>query len=164
MRLGAADFAGRWRLERRITDHRGGPESVLRGEVYLEPVAGGLEYRERGSLRLGDGPPLEAERRYFWAFIEGEVRVRFADGAPFHAFVPAGKGAGTPHPCGDDLYQCAYDFTAWPRWRVTWRVRGPRKDYLSVSEHAPLEAAHPLGQNHAQRVSSRGAIHEHDDI
>ena len=136
MRLAAADFAGTWRLSRRIDDARAGQVGLLEGRAVLTPVPGGLRYDEAGTLRYGAGPPLQALRRYLWAFAEGAVEVAFDDGRPFHRFVPEGRAAGTDHPCGADHYRVAYDFDHWPDWQATWRVTGPAKDYVLVSRYA----------------------------
>ncbi|MBI1416653.1 MAG: hypothetical protein GC146_05450 [Limimaricola sp.] len=137
--LGRDDFAGRWRLERRIDDRLSGQEGRLSGEAMLTPEGDdALAYAEMGQLRLGGGPPMEAVRRYRWVFGPTGVSVSFDDGRPFHRFVPEGHIAGTDHPCGADLYRVRYDFTRWPRWQAVWEVRGPRKDYVSVSHYSPI--------------------------
>lgn len=115
----------------------------MTGEAVLTPEAmltGGaddtLTYAEMGQLRLGGGPSMQAARRYRWVFGPDGVSVSFDDGRPFHAFVPQGHVAGTDHPCGADLYRVRYDFTRWPRWQAVWQVRGPRKEYVLVSDYA----------------------------
>lgn len=63
----------------------------------------------------------------------------FDDGRPFHRFCLAQKAEGSDHPCGDDLYRVAYDFSDWPHWQAVWTVVGPRKDYTSTTRYAPLK-------------------------
>ena len=139
--LQAADFIGRWQIDRRIDDRHAGQTGTLAGTATFAPGGdGGLIYDERGTLRLGTGTPLEATRRYLWRFGAGGVEVRFADGAPFHAFVPAGRAAGTAHLCGADLYEVAYDFSGFPEWQAVWTVRGPRKDYTATTRHRRVSA------------------------
>ncbi len=136
MMLGPAAFEGVWRVARRIDDRLANQEGLFSGTARFE-VTGpcDLSYCESGTLTLGRGPAMTAERRYLWTFAAGEVHVRFADGADFHRFIPQGVGAGTDHPCGDDLYSVTYDFGAWPRWQAEWSVRGPRKDYTSFTQY-----------------------------
>lgn len=134
MRL--SDFAGHWRLSRRIEDHAAGQVGLFEGEAVFTADAGGLAYREEGTLRFGSGAPMRAERRYFWREVERRIVVTFADGAPFHDFTAAGQGSGTPHLCGADLYRVTYDFAHWPAWRAEWQVAGPRKDYTSISDYS----------------------------
>ncbi|CAH1661303.1 DUF6314 family protein [Chelatococcus asaccharovorans] len=39
------------------------------------------------------------------------------------------------HCCGEDLYCGSVIFAARDRWRETWMVSGPRKNYLSTSRY-----------------------------
>ncbi|MBE0414141.1 MAG: hypothetical protein IBX59_10995 [Yoonia sp.] len=134
--LGVADFAGRWRLQRTITDRLGGQMGHMTGQaVFTQAGPGVLAYHETGDLRIGDGPVMTATRGYLWVFDAGGVAVQFPDGAAFHRFTPAGHVAGTDHPCGADLYRVHYDFSRWPMWRATWVVHGPRKDYTSAADY-----------------------------
>ena len=132
--LGPDDFAGRWVLQRQIDDRFGGQTGEMSGEAVFSADADGLIYRETGQMRLGTGPLMTAQRRYLWRFGD-DVEVLFDDGRPFHRFAAKGNGAGTDHPCGDDIYRVAYDFTAWPVWSAVWAVIGPRKDYTSQSRY-----------------------------
>lgn len=136
--LGAVDFAGRWRIERRIDDRLSGQGGRFDGEALLAPAGPGrLTWAERGLLRLGHGPAVEARRDYIWWFDDSGIAVLFSDERPFHRFVPQGRAAGTDHPCGADLYRVTYDFTAWPVWSARWEVSGPRKDYTMDSRMTP---------------------------
>ena len=131
---GIQDFAGRWRLERRIADRRAGVEGRFDGAADLTPEGAGLTYAERGQLVLGAGAPMTAERRYRWTQGEGgRIAVAFADGRAFHSFDPAAGAAEAAHWCDPDDYRVRYDFSAWPLWRAVWQVRGPRKDYRMES-------------------------------
>ena len=131
--LGLADFAGEWTVARRIADRHGAQSGRFDGVATLTPQADALAYLERGTLHLGPAATFHAERRYLWRFEAGTVAMAFADGRPFHRFVPEGRAAGTDHPCGADLYRVAYDFTGWPAWESRWRVTGPAKDYEMVT-------------------------------
>jgi len=133
--LTPTDFMGTWQIERTITDRLTGQAGTFRGTAEFTQSDTGLDYAEQGSMKLGDGPMMTATRRYHWLFTPELVQVSFDDGRDFHTFVPNGAVAGTDHPCGDDHYKVAYDFTAWPDWRATWTVSGPRKDYTSISQY-----------------------------
>jgi len=133
--LGAADFEGDWQLERIITDRLGGMDGTLSGMATFAGADGALTYDETGRLALKTGPVMAATRRYMWTFTPGRVVVCFSDGADFHSFSPSGAAIGTTHLCGDDLYDVTYDFESWPVWTATWSVKGPRKDYTSVSRY-----------------------------
>lgn len=130
MRLG--DFAGLWRIERRIAD-RLGPEGWLEGAARLTADGEGLAYEESGRLSLGGAAPFAATRRYLWRESGDGIELRFADGRFFHRFALARPEA--EHPCGPDLYRVRYDFAAWPFWRAEWRVTGPRKDYVMTTDY-----------------------------
>lgn len=136
MMLKAADFAGDWQLDRTITDRHGGMDGTLQGLATLSGQGDVLRYEETGRLKLQSGPVMEATRAYLWTFEDAHVVVRFADGADFHSFIPEGTVPGTTHLCGEDLYDVTYDFRVWPAWTATWSVRGPRKDYTSVSHYS----------------------------
>ena len=133
--LMAKDFLGDWQLDRVITDRLGTMNGTLTGVATLSGTGAHVSYDETGRLTLAAGPVMEATRRYLWAFEAGGVVVRFTDGADFHAFAPDGKAVGTTHLCGEDLYDVTYDFRDWPVWTATWSVKGPRKDYTSVSSY-----------------------------
>ena len=124
-----ADFAGRWQLERRIVQ-RGGPAARFSGVAEWTGDGDALDLLERGTLHLGDQPPMQAERRYRWL---ADLTVLFEDGRYFHQ-VPA-KGGPAGHWCAPDMYRVMYRFGRWPAFETVWRVRGPRKDYAMVSEY-----------------------------
>lgn len=129
-----AEFAGPWRLEKRITDRRG-PGGRFSGTARLTPQAGGLwRYAEAGRLALGAGPDLPAERRYLWRAAAGGAAIAFEDGRPFHLLPFAGGTA--VHDCPPDRYDVAYDFAGWPQlWTARWQVTGPRKAYEMHCEY-----------------------------
>jgi hypothetical protein len=136
--LSAEDFQQAFRFVREIEDARAGQVLQAEGVVRFTPDTAGLVYQESGHLRVPGHAPMQTERRYLWRFDTTGVAVFFEDGRPFHRFVPAGWGNGTDHPCGADHYRVVYDFSGWPRWWATWQVTGPRKDYVSRTEHMPL--------------------------
>jgi hypothetical protein len=135
-----ADFAGRWRIERRIDDRRG-QDARFAGVAEFAPADDDtLRYHETGEIRIGAGPPIRAERRYRWtAAPGGRIAVSFPDGRPFHTFDPD-EGVSS-HFCAPDIYEVRYDFTAWPQWLAVWRVTGPRKDYTMTSLYMPVPGA-----------------------
>ncbi len=104
-----------------------------------DPSGEGLAYSEAGLLKVADRPPLSATRHYRWRTNGPLIAVEFVDGRPFHEFDPAKDHPTASHDCAPDLYRVRYDFTRWPDWQVTWDVRGPRKDYTSVSRYSRKE-------------------------
>lgn len=135
MKLGQADFQGDWLINRAITDFRIMETGTLEGVAGFVPDGEGLRYTERGTLRFAGGSPMVAERSYLWRFAGDAVFVAYADGSPFHSFELTGGPEATPHLCGEDLYRGMYSFLRFPDWQVTWTVKGPRKNYRSVTQY-----------------------------
>ncbi len=133
MRL--SDFEGRWRIDRRIEDMRAGRTGWFEGQARLTADGQGLAYRELGELRLGGARPLAASRRFLWRAEADGIAVLYEDGTPFHRIAGGAPVVQAFHACGPDDYEVSYNFTRWPAWRVIWRVRGPRKEYVSVSDY-----------------------------
>lgn len=131
------DFQGHWTLRREIVDRLAARRGWLEGEAVFAPDAEGLKYTERGLLRFDGQGAMTAERCYLWRGVPGGVAVQFGDGAAFHAFALGDGGAAAAHWCDPDQYEVVYDFQDWPRWRNTWDVRGPHKDYCMVSVYEP---------------------------
>ncbi|WP_380052880.1 DUF6314 family protein [Falsihalocynthiibacter sp. SS001] len=129
-----ADFRGEWILNRQITSDIAGQSGEFEGRAIFAPHPDGLAYHEAGKLRMAGGGTLQAERRYLWREVNGQIEVLFEDGRAFHKF---GDNSAT-HYCDPDIYRVTYDFTEWPRWTSAWRVTGPRKDYVMTSAYAPV--------------------------
>lgn len=125
------DFEGDWQVSRRIEDALSGQAGRFTGVVRFERDGVGLRYAERGVLELG-GTSMEAERVYLWRSGSDGIEVFFDDGRFFHRIGAAGEAA---HWCDPDQYDVTYDFAGWPKWSSRWRVLGPRKDYVMVSEY-----------------------------
>ena len=126
------DFAGLWRLEKRI-ETAGGSAARFEGVAEWAPVSdglGGLAYVERGQLWVGQAAPLAAERRYLW---RAGLEVIFDDGRYFHT-VPA-AGGRAQHSCPPDTYVVDYALESWPDFTATWQVTGPRKDYVMTARY-----------------------------
>lgn len=127
------DFIGLWAVSRRIVQ-ADGPEASFAGQARFTPQAGGLRYHETGVLTLAGERPMQAERVYLWQAEGAQIVVRFEDGRDFHRFSPADPQAA--HWCDPDDYRVCYDFGHWPAWQAEWRVTGPRKDYVMISEYS----------------------------
>ena len=125
-------LAGRWQISRRIA-----PDGSLQGQALFAPDrAGGLAYREAGTLRLAGGFTALAERRYRFRPRKDGFAVDFAETPPrlFHEValeaVRDGRLRGRArHLCAEDLYLTSYAFLPDGRFVVRHRVRGPRKAY-----------------------------------
>lgn len=136
MRLGA--FEGDWIIARAIEDVRAGERGALDGTARFTPAPDGLLYAEEGMLALGGRPAVPAARRYLWRDGGASaIEVRFEDGRFFHRFYADEDAPSAVHDCAPDQYRVRYDFARWPRWTAEWRVRGPRKDYVMVTDYRP---------------------------
>lgn len=137
------DFLGRWKLSRRIDDRMTGMRATAEGEAEWRPAAGGtssdrLIYHERTKLSLPGQTVMKAERTYIWQDGGGgRIVVTFEDGRPFHGFRIGDVLPAASHDCQPDFYHVTYDFSHWPDWEAAWTVRGPRKNYVSVSLYSP---------------------------
>ncbi len=131
--MNLADFSGVWRLTREIEDRRSGLVGHLSGTAEWRPEGPGLVQVERGLLRYGDGPPMQAERRYLWREETDGIAVYFDHGRPFHWF--SAEIPTAHHDCPPDIYDVTYDFADLPRWCAVWEVLGPRKNYRMESRY-----------------------------
>ena len=125
------DFKGVWVLSRQVAHTHGRP---ARFEGFAR-ITRAWTYLEWGNLEI-EGADYAAGRRYEWAPVEGGFDVSFEDGRPFHDLRFAAPEAR--HFCDPDTYDVTYDFSEFPRWRSTWVVTGPRKDYRMESHYVPF--------------------------
>ncbi|MFD3189566.1 DUF6314 family protein [Sedimentitalea sp. HM32M-2] len=126
-----SDFQGRWQLRRRIR-HVDGARAEFTGLAEWQPCDAGLRQVETGMLRIAGQPAISASRCHVW---HADLSVWFEDGRFFHTVPP--MGGRSAHWCDPDQYEAGYDFSDWPRFRVTWRVHGPRKAYCMISRYRP---------------------------
>lgn len=130
------DLRGTWRLSREIDDLRAGLTGRLTGEAGWRADGMGLIQEERGLLRLGDAPPMQAERRYLWRADGDGLAVFFEDGRPFHRIGPG--RLRDRHACPPDTYDVTYVFGENGAFSTTWRILGPRKDLMIRSHYTPM--------------------------
>ena len=131
------DFTGRWRIARRIEDDWMGTTGLFEGVARFTPTGDGLRYDEVGELMLPQEPPMAASQRLLWRADGDAIAVAFADGRPFHRIATGARVVQDWHDCEPDSYEVTYNFTRWPEWRMIWKVCGPRKDYVSISDFRP---------------------------
>ena len=129
-------FRGTWRLHRTINDRLAGQQLTGQGTATLGPD---WLWSERLTLTWPDGQHTDGLRRYRWVPQGRAIAILFEDDRPFHKLVLGQLHWAAQHDCEPDTYMGRYDFSDWPRWQVTWQVHGPRKDYLMVSQLAPVD-------------------------
>lgn len=127
-----AALAGPWRTHR-VIRHADGTRLRFDGTSDWRPAGTLLRCCEQGTLRQGD-TSFQASRETLWRATPQAIEVMFADGRPFHRI----DGPDAHHDCPPDDYRLRYDFGAWPKWSVRWRVTGPRKDYRALTRYARL--------------------------
>ncbi|MEZ7006715.1 DUF6314 family protein [Streptomyces sp. AD55] len=132
-----AYLAGRWRTERTVRDLDSGAEGRFEGStVFEESGDGGLLGRERGEFTWqGVTRPAERTLRYLPGTAPGTADVRFADGRPFHDLDLSTGRHVAGHPCAADHYRGEFTVRSAVRWRTVWRVAGPAKDLVLVTDH-----------------------------
>jgi hypothetical protein len=123
-------LGGAWRITRRIRDRRAGETGRLEGVAIFAPVAEGLRYDESGAMRFGSYHGEAAQNYLFALNGDAAAEVRYADGRFFHRLDLSAGVADVTHECGADFYRGRYRMLGLDRWALSWRVAGPRKDYL----------------------------------
>ncbi len=128
------DFAGRWRLSRRI-EGLGAPGRIYQGIARWTQAPGGLMQHEAGEWRLPARICGAPPGRYLWQADDDGIDIRHADGSHFH-HLALGRGVAVawaealPEAC-----ELSYNFTRWPDWRTVWRMRAPGHDYTVISDY-----------------------------
>ncbi|MFK4068854.1 DUF6314 family protein [Streptomyces sp. NPDC029674] len=133
-------LAGAWRVERTVRDLADGSEGRFTGTTLFSPLpapdTGGLLHHESGTFTWhGVARPAERTLRFLPGEEPGTARVEFADGRFFHGLDLRTGRWTTDHPCARDLYRGEFEVLDADRWRARWRVGGPAKDLLLVTEY-----------------------------
>ena len=140
-----AFLRGRWRLERRLDDHRSGACGTFTGDAEFsatdDPAV--LRYAERGELRFGDHTGPARRTLLLRGLPDGTADVRFADGREFYVLDLRPGQWTARHGCGEDTYVVSYLVWADGWLEERWRVTGPRKSYETVTTLRRLGAAGP---------------------
>ncbi|WP_307835215.1 DUF6314 family protein [Streptomyces adelaidensis] len=155
-----AYLSGSWRVLRSVRDLASGSEGEFSGTTVFSPLdGGGLLHREIGSF-VWQGVPRPAERtlRFLPGPAHGMVDVRFADGRPFHDLDLATGRWRTDHPCAADLYRGEFEVYDDDRWRTTWRVGGPAKDQLLVTDYTRERPEQAPPRSTARRPTAGSSV------
>jgi hypothetical protein len=125
---------GAWAFDRQVT-----PGGAMIGRaVFNQAGVGVYDYDEAGKWALDDGTLGEFSRRYSYRLIDDQIHVYYADGVDngklFHVLdVTDERVAQAEHLCGQDLYKSKYEFDLPNNFKITHAVKGPKKDYVSVT-------------------------------
>ncbi|MEU2056484.1 DUF6314 family protein [Streptomyces bungoensis] len=133
-----AHLAGRWRVDRSVRDLAGGDEGRFEGVTVFSPLPeGGLLHEESGRFTWrGVARPATRTLRFLPGPVPGTADVRFADGRPFHHLDLGSGQYVAEHPCAADLYRGEFTVRDAGHWRSVWRVGGPAKDLVLVTDYA----------------------------
>ena len=140
-----AFLRGRWRLERRLDDHRAGVRGTFAGEAEFaatdDPAV--LCYAERGELCF-NGHTGPARRALLLRELpDGTADVRFADGREFYRLDLSPGCCQAEHLCGRDRYTATFRVLARDLLEERWHVVGPHKAYETLTTLRRLDAARP---------------------
>lgn len=135
-----AYLVGEWQVERSVRDLADGSEGRFTGTTRFTPLSGaddgGLLHHESGTfLWRGAARPAERTLRFLPGEVPGTASVEFADGRPFHDLDLRTGRHTADHPCVADLYRGDFEVYGEDQWRTSWRVGGPAKDLLLVTEY-----------------------------
>lgn len=122
----ASALIGRWRVRRVVRDLIGSAGCVFFGEAVVTENG----FSEEGEIRVGDRA-LPASRAYRLERQDGSVLVYRGEAS----FIRLGAEPSqvVQHRCGDDSYVGRFIFRGPEEWAEAWRVKGPRKNYASIS-------------------------------
>ncbi len=124
-------FSGRWRFERRVTDHRDGAEGWMTGWAAFDQVGDSINYSAEGKLEMRGAKKPVTEFHRIRFVTPGRVEVHYNSGELFHKFDPRLTNPKAEHRHRGDLYQVEYDFhRAW-EWKMSVHVTGEGKDYTA---------------------------------
>jgi hypothetical protein len=123
-------LAGRWTIERRLSDDAAGTHGTFTGVGVFTADGGGLAYEEHGTLDLGHWRGESYRRLRYTPAGPGVLTVEFADGRPFHDLDLRTGFWHAHHPCRADAYEGAFTAVSAEEWHQCWRVHGPAKDQV----------------------------------
>ena len=131
---------GNWRLERSIEDRRAEVTGSFTGVASLTCTApaGGSSgrratYRETGRLSFGRYRGPAARGLEYVEQPDGTVLLCFTDGRPYIEVDLRTGACARVHDCGADRYEIRFDVLADGVLEERWLVRGPSKDYESLT-------------------------------
>lgn len=123
---------GSWHVRRTVIDFLAGTRCVFSGQAVVTADA----FEETGGIRIGERT-LPASRGYRLERRGDTIAVLRADGSAFIS-LDGRASQSVRHDCGADLYVGRLLFRGPHEWAEAWRVKGPRKNYASLSRFSRL--------------------------
>lgn len=130
----ADSLAGDWTVRRTMVDFVAGATYSFTGNA----VVTGDTFTERGIMQTG-AHAMPASRTYRLELREHSIAILRADGSDFIELEPKATQI-VQHLCGADVYAGRFWFRSRDEWAEAWRVKGPRKNYASLSRFCRLDA------------------------
>ena len=125
-----------WDFHRQVYHHDTGQVADIHGHVTWQDISTPgavptLRYCETGVLQL-DAYTCRATQTHIYTFPSQTVaEIYFRDGRFFYTLDLTTGHCTTHHPCGDDLYEGAFEAVSETLYQHIWRVTGPDKNYTS---------------------------------
>lgn len=129
----ADSLAGDWTVRRTMIDFLAGATYSFTGNAIVT----GDAFAERGIMQTG-AHAMPASRTYRLELREHSIAILRADGSDFIELEPKATQI-VHHLCGADVYVGRFLFRGPDEWAEAWRVKGPRKNYASLSRFRRLD-------------------------
>lgn len=126
-------IAGDWTVRRTMIDFLAGATYNFTGNAVVTADA----FTERGVMQIG-AHAMPASRAYKLERRDHSIRILRADGSDFIELEPKPTQI-VHHSCGADVYAGRFLFRGPDEWAEAWRVKGPRKNYASLSRFRRLD-------------------------
>jgi hypothetical protein len=130
----ADSVAGDWTVRRTMIDFLAGATYNFTGNAVVTADA----FAERGVMQIG-AHSMPASRAYRLELREHSIGILRADGSDFIELERKATQI-VHHRCGADVYAGRFWFRGPDEWAEAWRVKGPRKNYSSLSRFCRLDA------------------------
>lgn len=127
------NLEGHWKFKRQISE-----EGSSHGEAHFQNTAWPLtfHYREDSIFTTTQGADFKTFREYIYRYENGTISVFFIDppDSLFHTLTFDTDNqypilAHAKHLCDCDTYDATYNFLSPIAFTLTYRVKGPKKDY-----------------------------------
>ncbi len=116
-----------WHFERHFKDLLTGQSLQGKGTASISIDA----YDERGWWQMHPQEPLYFDQQYKFSWDKpGVLGVQFSDGRHLININLQTRYTRDNHYCGNDHYKMVFKLTLNNQFLVTWRVKGPAKNYI----------------------------------
>jgi hypothetical protein len=146
LRTVADGIVGDWTVNRTMIDFLSGATYRFAGDAVVTADA----FTEHGTMQIG-AHAMPASRAYKLEPRGHSMRILRADGSDFIELQPEAMQI-VHHSCGADSYTGRFFFRNGDEWAETWRVKGPRKNYASLSRFHRRREGYAVGEHREHRL------------